>query len=141
MYIIIYLSSAVSPLTIEEINLLLKQAREFNKENNISGVLFYIDSDFLQVIEGSKEVLITLFDKIKKDVRHKGILCVFSGDITEKQFPDWSMGFCNSDYKKLSEITGLEGITKKELFAITDQTALTFINTFINSHREKIILV
>lgn len=141
MYRIIYLSSAVSPLSVEAINLLLKQSREFNIKNNISGVLFYIDSDFFQVIEGSKEVLITLFEKIKKDVRHKGILCVFSDNVEDNLFPDWSMGFCHSDYKKLREIAGLETINKKELFAITDQTALAFMTAFINSHRDKIILV
>ena len=141
MHRIIYLSSSTGHLSLEEINALLLQSRKFNAKNEISGVLLYIDGDFLQVIEGQKEVITTLFEKIKKDTRHKGIITVFNDQLVERQFPDWSMGFGYSDFERLRKISGFETIVKKELLHITDKTALVFLETFIKTHRDKIVFI
>lgn len=141
MHRIIYLSASTKELSIEEINALLLQSRKFNAENNITGVLLYIDGDFLQVIEGSEEVTKRLFEKIKKDKRHKGIITVYNDRFLEKQFPDWSMGFGLIDYKKLEKTPGFENFVKKETLTITDKTAMVFIETFIKTHRDKIVYI
>jgi hypothetical protein len=141
MHRIIYLSASTKELSIEEINALLLQSRKFNTENNITGVLLYIDGDFLQVIEGSEEVTKRLFEKIKEDKRHKGIITVYNDRFLEKQFPDWSMGFGLIDYKKLEKTPGFENFVKKETLTITDKTAMVFIETFIKTHRDKIVYI
>ncbi|PWA06190.1 BLUF domain-containing protein [Flavobacterium psychrotolerans] len=141
MHRIIYLSSAIKPLSAEKIDSLLKQARKFNLENNITGVLLYLEGNFLQVIEGPSKSIISLFERIKKDKRHTGILTVCNDVIYEKQFPDWSMGFSPIVYKKLQKTIGLETFNRKELINLADNTAIGFINTFINSHRDKIMFV
>jgi hypothetical protein len=141
MHRIIYLSASTKELSIEEINALLLQSRKFNAENNITGVLLYIDGDFLQVIEGSEEVTKRLFEKIKEDKRHKGIITVYNDRFLEKQFPDWSMGFGLIDYKKLEKTPGFENFVKKETLTITDKTAMVFIETFIKTHRDKIVYI
>jgi hypothetical protein len=140
MYRIIYLSSAVKYLSDEEIGMLLKQSRNRNRENNISGVLLYIEGDFLQVIEGEKEAIENIFENIKKDSRHKGIICVFNQKVEKREFPDWSMGFYKSNYENLRKICGFENLNKKELFTINDKTVSIFLSTFIKSRREKIDL-
>ncbi|MEY3500933.1 MAG: hypothetical protein RL308_2602 [Bacteroidota bacterium] len=141
MHRIIYLSSSVKFLTPKEINFLLLQSRKNNQETLITGILLYIDGDFLQVLEGPKEALLNLFETIKADHRHKCIITVFDGQIKSKYFPEWIMGFAVSDYKKISEIEGLEYMNREALSVITDKNALLFIESFINSHREKIIFV
>lgn len=141
MHRIIYLSAAKELLVAEEVNSLLQQSRKYNLENNITGVLFYIEGDFIQVLEGEKEIITTLFEKIKMDTRHSGIICVFYEAIQERQFPDWSMGFCNSKYKKLLKISPNQNLSRKKLFKATDKTIAVFLNTFIESHQNDIVIV
>jgi hypothetical protein len=138
MHRIIYLSTATHYLEKEEIDILLKQSRDYNSKNNITGVLLYIDGDFIQVLEGNKNVICFLFEKIKKDNRHKGIICVIDKKIPQRQFNDWSMGYCATNYQNLRKMYGFENINKELLFNHKDHTVSIFIDTFIKSHRDEI---
>ena len=51
------MSSAIIKLSEEELNAILVQARQYNIAHSITGILLYIDGDFLQVLEGKKEHL------------------------------------------------------------------------------------
>jgi hypothetical protein len=125
-------------MSINELDSLLQKSREYNLKNNITGILLYMDGDFIQVLEGEKETLITLYDKILKDSRHKGIITVFNDFIKEKQFPDWTMGFSSIRYEELKKIKGLETINKDYLTKNKDKTALIFLQTFIKTHLNRI---
>ena len=138
MHKIIYFSSATKPLNEEEINLLLAKAHHYNLEKGITGVLLYLEGDFLQVLEGRKIDVVHLFNKIKKDSRHKLIITIFDNEINKRQFPEWSMGFHSSTYEKLRNIKGLEQLEKRDLVNINDKAALTFLNIFIKSHKGEI---
>jgi hypothetical protein len=139
MHRIIYLSTATHYLEKEEIDSLLKQSCGYNLENNITGILLYVDGDFIQVLEGNKSIICSLFEKIKKDKRHKGVICVINGTIQQRQFSDWSMGYYATNYQNLSKIKGFENINKEELFNYKDHTVSIFLNTFMKSHRDFII--
>ena len=138
MYEIIYMSSATKKLNEEEINSLLVKSRHYNIENNITGVLLYIEGDFLQVLEGKKEVLLELFEKIKKDTRNKVIIVVQEKEKENRDFPDWAMGFHSSTYEKLRNIVGFEDLHYRDFLRIEDKTAVLFLDTFLKSHKEKI---
>jgi len=138
MYELIYMSSAINKFSEEEISLLLVKARHFNIENHITGVLLYIDGDFLQVLEGKKKDIEQLFEKIKRDKRHKGIIVVYEGSKTQRQFSNWSMGFHSTSYEMLRNLVGFEEINKKDLLNIEDKTAVSFLETFITTHKEKV---
>jgi hypothetical protein len=100
--------------------------------------LLYIEGDFLQVIEGEEDVIISLFEKIKIDSRHKGIICVFNEKVKERQFSDWSMGFHITNYEKLIKDTGFDTLSKTQLENIEDKTASILLNTFIKSNKDSI---
>jgi hypothetical protein len=97
MYYLIYMSSAVRPMTYDELSALLKAAREKNRQLGITGMLLYQRGTFLQLLEGDKTVVNEVFDSISKDSRHTGIHVVHTGNIAERNFSDWSMGFVNMD--------------------------------------------
>lgn len=138
MYELIYMSSATKYLSEEEINALLVQARHFNINNDITGVLLYIEGDFLQVLEGRKDTIEKLFENIKRDKRHKSVIVIYEGNKIKRQFPDWSMGFHSSTYELLRNIPGFENLNKRNLMNIEDKTAIVLLDTFIKSHSEKI---
>ena len=98
MFRVIYLSSATRLLSNDELSFLLRNAKIKNRKNNITGLLLYIDGDFLQVIEGEKKDVLHLFELIKIDERNRSIITVFSDDVDKRQFPDWLMGFSQLTY-------------------------------------------
>ena len=135
MYRIIYLSSAVNPMNDFELDELLLKAKDNNLRNNISGILLHIDGDFLQVLEGEKQNVIALFDKIKHDPRHQSILTVIEVKIQNRQFIDWSMGYKSTKYQEINKIEALENFDRKTLFETGGKTVMIFLETFLNSHK------
>jgi hypothetical protein len=92
---LVYVSSATKLLTEEEMAELLRAAREKNARLGITGLLLYNDGNFIQVLEGPKEAVLKLYETINADPRHKGVTTLTSQAVTERLFPDWSMGFQN----------------------------------------------
>jgi hypothetical protein len=73
---LVYVSSAVRLLSLDEISDLLKRARERNKEYGITGVLLYIGGNFMQYIEGPKDNLDVIYKIIREDEQHTGLIMV-----------------------------------------------------------------
>ncbi len=94
---IVYVSSAVRLLSLDEIGHLLTRARERNKEYGVTGVLLYIGGNFMQYIEGPKESLDTIYEIIRNDEKHTGIIEVSREPPEKRQFGDWSMAFQTRD--------------------------------------------
>ena len=90
---ILYISEASGTINLEQINDIQKSSLKFNAMNNITGVLVYGGTLFLQLLEGPEEAVFRLYVKILDDKRHHScqILCISSVD--ERMFPNWSMGF------------------------------------------------
>ena len=84
-------------MSTEDLLFLLEQSREKNRRIGITGILLYKDGNIMQMIEGEKQVVLELFETIKKDRRHKDVFQVIAGDIQQRNFENWSMGFLNMD--------------------------------------------
>ena len=94
---LVYVSSAVRLLTLEEIGYLLKRARERNKEYGITGVLLYVGDNFMQYIEGPKDNLDIIYKIIREDDQHAGLSLLSREAIDSRQFGDWSMAYQTVD--------------------------------------------
>jgi hypothetical protein len=90
---IAYVSAAAAYMTDEEIAAILVQARANNVRHDLTGALLYHRGRFIQILEGPDEQLAARFAVIAADPRHRGIHVVSEEPITERQFPDWTMGF------------------------------------------------
>ena len=120
MYHLVYTSHAVRPLSEPELLDLLRQSRDRNKEFNISGILLYVEGKFMQVLEGRKAFVHTIYDSILNDKRHSRVTMVLEGDSPKRIFKGWSMGF-----KKLSDNDFVNG------------SGFTDIDVFFNEHKMK----
>ncbi|SCA56412.1 putative BLUF domain-containing protein [Candidatus Terasakiella magnetica] len=105
LYQVIYASAASYDFETEELEALLQKARQTNLSKGISGILVYRSGSFLQVLEGPKAELKKLYKKIMKDKRHTELRLIFRGDIKQKDFQDWSMGYVDTN----KQSTQLEG--------------------------------
>lgn len=108
LYNLVYVSAASRPFAERDLLELLETSRDNNAKLQITGMLLFRDGAFMQALEGPKEQVLGLFDKIAKDERHGCVVVLYQGPIEARSFPDWSMGF-----KSLSEaeLTKVEGYT------------------------------
>ena len=81
----------------DELLSLLEVARKENERLGVTGMLLYQEGSFMQMLEGDKQTVLDLYEKIKKDGRHNGVATVLTDDIDERNFEDWTMGFFNMD--------------------------------------------
>ena len=84
---------------IEDLSSILNMARDFNEKNTIFGVLYYANNHFFQCLEGDKEIVLELFDRIKLDLRHYNIIEFEVVDIDQVIFKNWSMKYVQKGSK------------------------------------------
>lgn len=93
VYTLVYVSSARSRFGREDLEDILAVSRRNNAAADVSGMLLYRDGSLMQVLEGEETVVRTVFERIATDPRHHGIIPVWEGKVSHRQFPDWSMAF------------------------------------------------
>ncbi len=87
-----YVSARKNNCTEEEIEKILISCKKNNPPLDITGVLLYSENKFIQYVEGESTSLMTLYDKIKKDVRHEKAVMISYSPISSRIFPSWHMG-------------------------------------------------
>ena len=93
MYTLTYESIATEKIKGEEMEELLKKARANNERDGITGCLIYYKGGFDQLLEGDREKIEILYEKIKKDTRHKNVTLFSDDEISKRTFPNWGMAY------------------------------------------------
>ena len=109
-----YISTASEPMSNEALLGLLKECRESNAGNGITGMLLYGNGTFLQVLEGEDRAVDALVERIRQDDRHTDLHVLYRTPIERRQYPDWSMGFKRISGNALSKVEGLVGFGEKD---------------------------
>ena len=92
IYKIFYVSKAQIP-NHDCAEMIANQSSINNSALSITGILFYDGEHFCQHIEGEKENVDFLFDKIQKDDRHKELLVMEKGFIGDRKYEEWNMKY------------------------------------------------
>jgi hypothetical protein len=96
LFHLIYVSTAVLPMTDDALVELLRQSRAHNEQNQITGLLLYKDGNFMEVLKGDEATVMEVFASVEGDVRQKSIDVLRAEFIAHRDFPDWTMGFKTS---------------------------------------------
>ena len=70
---LVYVSIRKPQCTEEEIQKILDACKRNNQGKDITGVLLYSGTHFVQYLEGDFKKINELYDNIKSDVRHKNV--------------------------------------------------------------------
>lgn len=100
MFQIVYVSTSSWAMSFEDLNAILDASRRNNRRNGVTGMLLHLDRGFLQVLEGPKEAVMTIFEQIKSDPRHHGVRLLLQQEIDGRLFEEWTMGFDKPGPKK-----------------------------------------
>lgn len=88
-------ASRCDALTPEMIDSILANSREHNPELGITGILCHGGHVFMQVLEGGRDVVNTLYNRICRDERHRDVTLLHYEEISERRFAGWTMGQVN----------------------------------------------
>ncbi len=94
---LIYASLAHDSVGYKELSQILEHAQKFNSANLVSGILCYGDGAFLQVLEGRRTTVNSIYNKIVKDPRNMNTEILSCTPINTRRFQDWSMKMVSLD--------------------------------------------
>ena len=89
-------SAHSSPIDIER---MLMTSRENNLQRGITSVLLFDRRNYLHLLEGVRESVLSLFGVIKRDCRHAGVVKILQQTIVDRDFPD-----CAREFRDLSPV-------------------------------------
>ena len=134
LFHLIYVSTAVDALDGDDLIDLLTASRRNNVRDHITGMLLYRGGHFMQVIEGEYLNVMSLFDRIRVDNRHRNVDILRADHIQERDFPDWTMGFECLDAFDPGTLSGfthfLEHDFRSEFFTGDEDTAHAMLAAF-----------
>ena len=79
----------------EVMNHIVETAKRENAKRHITGVLFYLQGVFLQIIEGEEAELRQLMQNVQGDERHRDIHYLIDTKVKTRGFQKWNMDSFN----------------------------------------------
>ncbi|MEF7615054.1 BLUF domain-containing protein [Aquincola sp. MAHUQ-54] len=89
---LMYASRATAPLDQEGMHALLRHCKAENPRHGITGVLCLSSDIFMQVLEGGRDAVNRLYNRIAADPRHTDVVLLDYREICERRFAGWAMG-------------------------------------------------
>lgn len=90
---LIYASRSNTDITLDSVRAIAEAARPRNNARFITGMLGFARRSYLQVLEGSRDEINPLYQRISQDPRHHDVSILSFTEIDERAFAAWSMGF------------------------------------------------
>lgn len=115
VYRLLYLSAAKREMKTEDLHAILSTARDRNADAGITGLLLYVERQFLQYLEGEQKAVEALFERIEADPRHSGVMRLLSGTCGQRVFSDWSMGYQPLEADERDCVCGLIDLCKHSM--------------------------
>jgi len=131
---LIYVSSANKLLSPEELADLLTISVKNNNLSHITGLLLYLDGNFMQVLEGEEADVDFFYKKILRDSRHHDVIIMDRSTIEHRDFESWSMGFKALANDEIAQITGYSSISSLKSLAMNGD-ALDILLQFLKNNR------
>lgn len=139
LYKIMYISSATKNMSADELETLMVKNRNKNSFFDVSGYMVYHEGNIIQLLEGHRTKVEYIYNTIRLDSRHQGIIELCATEIEKRAFADWRMGFKNIDRQQIQKISTVEDLfqgelTQSQLDQVCSRAAI-FFETFLKVAR------
>ena len=130
---LMYASRASAKVDAEVLGAILKKAKEHNPRVGVTGVLCYCaNADiFLQVLEGGRNAVSGLYNKIAHDPRHHDIALLSYEEIGERSFSSWSMGQVNMSRLNPALLLKYSEAAVLDPYAVSGKASLALFNELV----------
>jgi hypothetical protein len=128
---LLYASRAAEAVTQELIEAILQSSRKHNPTLGITGVLCYGGDVYMQVLEGGREAVNELYNKIVRDERHRDIALLHYQEVAERKFAGWTMGQVNLAKVNPSLLLKYSDLPVLDPFAASGQASMALLEELI----------
>lgn len=133
---LIYRSQLNPSCDAAQLAALVERARIRNTGLSITGILLSDGVDILQILEGAEESVVRLFNKIRDDKRHYGVVELLRDYGPRRRFDNVGMLLFDLHLQSAKEV--LESVlhySKLESYLTSDDRVFKFIQTFITRQK------
>lgn len=116
MFYLIYTSTILDHTSEVELYDILESSIRNNTEKDITGLLIYNDGMFIQMLEGGREEVNSIYRKILDDKRHYNITTLLSGETSKRHFPHWRMALEVTHEKTFRQLEAFESLQEANDF-------------------------
>lgn len=125
---LLYISQSAPGISTIEVQEIVQSARQNNPILGITGVLVHGGGMFMQLLEGSEQVLFRMYVKIMDDSRHNNCQVLHISPAKDRIFTKWSMGLIDSDPLEFQHINQLRA---RRLEAVQAKTFTDAMSEFV----------
>lgn len=129
---LIYISTARTAPTWQEIQDILQVSRRNNARDDVTGLLIVGGRRFLQVLEGPGSAVDAAFGRIAHDARHFAVVQLGRKTIDQRSFPDWNMGY--QEGRRAADGAGLTEIVARLTEDVGDPYLAAELQGFASLH-------
>jgi hypothetical protein len=95
---VIYCSRAAPGVEASAVDRIIETARRVNPAHGITGLLVFGSGMFFQWIEGPRDNVTLLMERIRSDPRHEQVVTLSeTEEVRERLFPDWDIELVTAD--------------------------------------------
>lgn len=105
-YSLMYKSQALVDFNRHELRILLSQSRKNNIKLGVTGILLYANRTFIQLLEGDKDTVLSLYQEIRNDSRHRNITTLMQKEVEKRMYADWAMSYKGIEPEEYENIPG-----------------------------------
>ncbi|HUD25228.1 MAG TPA: BLUF domain-containing protein [Burkholderiaceae bacterium] len=128
---LLYASRAAEPVAEGLVEAILLQARRKNPELGVTGVLCHGGEAFVQVLEGGRDPVNALYNRIVCDRRHRRVTLLNYEEIAERRFASWTMGQVNLSKVNSSTLLKYSEQAMVDPYAVSGRTVAALTEELI----------
>jgi hypothetical protein len=126
---LLYASRTEDQIDEALVTAILERSRKYNKEHGITGLLCTASPGnvFLQLLEGGRAAVNTLYANIIRDPRHFDVTLLDYAEVSERRFASWRMGRVNLNRINRACILRFSENAELDPFALSGQSAMALL--------------
>ena len=130
---LLYASRAVASVDADALAAILRQSKEHNPPAGVTGVLCFCANAriFLQVLEGGRDAVSTVYHRIARDARHADVVLLSYEEIEERSFASWSMGQVHMNRLNPALVLKYSENAVLDPYAVSGKASLALFNELV----------
>jgi len=114
---LIYVSKATQLMGMLSLTRILDSSVRWNETHELTGVLFYDNGHFCQLLEGDKYEILNVWERISYDKRYLILRRLELSSIEKRSYPDWKLRFHGAEqisnhFKEMAKV--LDGMPEHD---------------------------
>ena len=128
---LMYASRAADSVKPDGLNAILRRSTTHNPAAGITGVLCFSGEVFLQVLEGGRSQVSSLYNRITADPRHHDVVLLSYEEIEERSFAGWSMGQVNMKMLNPALLLKYSEAAVLDPYAVSGKVSMALFNELV----------